>query len=91
MGTLPSGSREDIELVRVETADLSLIIKGKPYHQQYESLKQYRAMDFHDTMNFDIEGEDIEEIKVYDVDKNQLVEDMNLRPIFFDLNYSYFQ
>lgn len=84
MGTLPSGSREDIELVRVETADLSLIIKGKPYHQQYESLKQYRAMDFHDTMNFDIEGEDIEEIKVYDVDKNQLVEDMNLRPIFFE-------
>ena len=84
MATLPSGSREEVELVQVETADLSLIIKGKPYHEQYESLKQYRAMDFHDTMTFVVEGENIEEIKVYDVNENQLVEAAELRPIFFE-------
>lgn len=84
MGILPSGSREDIELVRVETDDLFLIIKGKPYHEGYESLKQYRSMNFHDTMKFAVEGENIEEVKVYDVDGNRMVENTNIRPIFFE-------
>ncbi|MFD1608655.1 DUF2357 domain-containing protein [Oceanobacillus luteolus] len=84
MATLPSGSREDIELVHVETDDLSLIIKGRPYHERYESLKQYRSMDFHDTMGFVVNGRDIEEIKVYDIDQNTLVEPSTLRPIFFE-------
>ena len=49
MVSLPSGSREDVELVLIETEDFSLVIKGKPYHERYEGMKQYRSMDYHDT------------------------------------------
>ncbi|MBA9026484.1 restriction endonuclease-like protein [Peribacillus huizhouensis] len=84
MVSLPSGSREDVELVRIETHDLSLIIKGKPYHQRYEGLKQYRLMDFHDTMEFSIHGKGIQKIEVYDVNQQQLVDSRELRPIFFE-------
>lgn len=84
MATLPSGSREDVELVQVETDDLSLIIKGKPYHERYESLKQYRLMDYHDTMEFVVNGENVQEIKVYDINEDRLVEPRTLRPIFFE-------
>ena len=37
MATRPSGFREEVELVQIETDDLSLILKGKPYHERYES------------------------------------------------------
>ena len=39
MVSLPSGSREDVELVLIETEYFSLVIKGKPYHERYEGLK----------------------------------------------------
>src|SRR5699024_2781704 len=84
MATLPSGSREEVELVQIETDDLSLILKGKPYHERYESLKQYRSMDFHDTMEFAVEGESIQSVKVYDANQDELVEETVLRPIFFE-------
>ncbi|MBT2720222.1 restriction endonuclease-like protein [Bacillus sp. ISL-46] len=84
MASLPSGSREDVELVQIETDDLSLIIKGKPYHERYEGLKQYRNMDYHDVMKFSVHGEGIQEIKVYDINQQQLVQPMELRPIFFE-------
>jgi uncharacterized protein len=84
MASLPSGSREDVELVLVETDDLSLIIKGKPYHERYEGLKQYRSMDFHDVMKFSVKGERINEIRLYDITQQQLLEPTELRPIFFE-------
>lgn len=84
MALLPSGSREDVELVQIETEKCSLIIKGKPYHERYEGLKQYRAMDSHDVMNFIVKGHGIKEYKVYDVQIGQLVFPNNLRPIFFE-------
>ncbi|WP_066300245.1 restriction endonuclease-like protein [Bacillus sp. FJAT-29937] len=84
MASLPSGSREDVELVQIETANLSLILKGKPYHERYEGLKQYRSMDFHDIMKFSYDGDDVQEVKVYDINQNKLVNPKDLRPIFFE-------
>ncbi|WP_249872445.1 restriction endonuclease-like protein [Oceanobacillus saliphilus] len=84
MGSLPSGSRKDVELVQIETEDLSLVLKGKPYHERYQGLKQYRVMDYHDVMEFTVNGKRIQEIKVYDINQQQLVEPSSLRPIFFE-------
>lgn len=84
MASLPSGSREDVELVKVETDDLTLVLKGKPYHERYEGLKQYRSMDYHDVMAFNVEGVNIQGIKVYDINEQQRVDPVNLRPIFFE-------
>lgn len=39
-----SGSNSDIELVKIETADFSLTIKGNPYHEKYESLKNINQL-----------------------------------------------
>lgn len=84
MASLPSGSREDVELVKVETDDLTFVLKGKPYHERYEGLKQYRSMDYHDVMAFNVEGVNIQEIKVYDINEQKMVNPVNLRPIFFE-------
>lgn len=84
MASLPSGSREDVELVQIETDELSLILKGKPYHERYEGLKQYRSMDYHDVMEFSAHGDNIQDIKVYDINKQQLVDPSKLRPVFFE-------
>jgi uncharacterized protein len=84
MASLPSGSREDVELVQIETDYLSLILKGKPYHERYEGLNQYRSMDFHDVMEFSVNGDRIKDIKVYDINQQQLVGTTLLRPVFFE-------
>jgi uncharacterized protein len=85
MVSLPSGSREDVELVIIETEDLSLVIKGKPYHERYEGLRQYQSMDFNDIMELEVRGKEIQCIKVYDVNQLDLVDwTSDLRPIFFE-------
>lgn len=84
MALLPSGSRDDVELVKIETEDLSLVIKGKPYHERYEGLRQYKAMDRHDVMDFTVNGDGIQEIKIYDIANQELVTPSEQRPIFFE-------
>ena len=88
MVSLPSGSREDVELVLIETEDLSLVMKGKPYHERYEGLKQYRSMDYHDAMELSVKGQGIQSIQVYAVNEQELVVSPNVtteyRPIFFE-------
>jgi uncharacterized protein len=84
MALLPSGSRDDVELVKIETEDLSLVIKGKPYHERYEGLRQYKAMERHDVMDFSVNGNGIQEIKVYDIAIQELVNPSEQRPIFFE-------
>ncbi|WP_096154071.1 restriction endonuclease-like protein [Bacillus sp. FJAT-45066] len=81
-----SGSvREDVELVKIETNRFSLVIKGKPYHDRYLGLQQYRNMDFHDVMKFLVTPlEHVESVKVFDIEKLELVEDGEHRPIFFE-------
>lgn len=88
MASLHSGSREDVELVLVETDDISLIIKGKPYHERYEGLKQFRSMDFHDVMKFSVKGERINAIRVYDITQQQLLGPTELRPIFLKMEFT---
>ncbi len=85
MALPPSGLvREDVELVHIETECLTLVIKGKPYHEQYQGLQQYRQLDFHEWMEFSVEGEGIQEVKVFDIDQQKLVEWSTHRPIFFE-------
>ncbi|MFB5193471.1 DUF2357 domain-containing protein [Neobacillus sp. KR4-4] len=84
MVSLPSGSRDDVELVKIEASDFSLIIKGKPYHYRYEGLKQYKGMDRHDVMEFSASGPTVESIQVYDIEKGQLTPIQSVRPIFFE-------
>ena len=49
---LPLSGSDEIELVKIEHHDFSLVIKGRPFHERYEGLKQYRSMDYHDLMHF---------------------------------------
>ncbi|OAK75480.1 restriction endonuclease-like protein [Lederbergia galactosidilytica] len=84
MALHPSGSREEVTLVQIETSDFSLVIKGKPYHQRYEGLQQYRKMDFHDTMQFSVHGVDIVSVSVFDIEQGNLVKNVNIKPIFFE-------
>lgn len=86
MASLRSGSgRDDRELVHIETKELTLVIKGKPYHEQYEGLKQYRRLDFHEPMEFFVSGEDVLDVKLFDVDAGALVDWVGgHRPIFFE-------
>lgn len=79
-----SGSRDEVELVKIEAEAFSLVIKGKPYHYRYEGLKQYRKMDFHDMMQFSVHGQDILSVKVYDIELEALTESQQVRPIFFE-------
>lgn len=87
MASLHSGLvREEIELVKIVTEKFSLIIKGKPYHEKYEGIKQYQALNFHDEMNFSIDGIDLKKALVFHVNKNEMrphVED-DFPPIFFE-------
>ncbi|MCG1023459.1 restriction endonuclease-like protein [Sutcliffiella horikoshii] len=76
-------AKGDVELVKIETADFSLVIKGKPYHERYIGLQQYRNLDFHDEMQFRVVG-DHEEVKVFDVETLELVDLHTHRPIFFE-------
>ncbi|MGG2028726.1 restriction endonuclease-like protein [Gottfriedia sp. S16(2024)] len=84
MVLLPSGSLEDVEIVKIETEDFSLVIKGKPYHERYEGLKQYQIMDFHDVMQFVVHGDKIQKVQLFDIEKMELNEVTSMRPIFFE-------
>jgi predicted component of viral defense system (DUF524 family) len=85
MGSLPSGwAGEEVELVVVETSELSLYIKGKPYHEQYENLKAYRNMKNNDWMHFSYEGIGIESVQVFNVNEGALTSYQKMRPIFFE-------
>jgi hypothetical protein len=84
MGSLPSGSRDDVELVKIDAEEFSLVIKGKPYHQRYEGLKQYRKLDYHDIMEFSASGSSVATVQVYDIELGKLTTEQQVRPIFFE-------
>lgn len=78
-------AKDEVELVSIETEDFSLIIKGKPYHERYLGLQEYKSLDYHDVMYFNVKGTNIEEIKAYDINQLKLVNDFDeLRPVFFE-------
>lgn len=68
-----SGSNRDIELVKIETADLSLTIKGNPYHEKYESLKKHQSIASDEMMHFHVSGTS-DSIMVYDAQLQKLSE-----------------
>ncbi|MGE6720821.1 DUF2357 domain-containing protein [Peribacillus frigoritolerans] len=84
MASHPSGSPDDVDLVKIEATAFSLVIKGKPYHHRYEGLKQYRKMDYHDVMQFSVSGEDVQSVEVYDIESGKLTDSQQVRPIFFE-------
>lgn len=84
MASHPSGSPDDVDLVKIEAAAFSLVIKGKAYHHRYEGLKQYRKMDYHDVMQFSVSGEDVQSVEVYDIESGKLTDSQQVRPIFFE-------
>lgn len=84
MASHPSGSPDDVDLVKIEAAAFSLVIKGKPYHYRYEGLKQYRKMDYHDVMQFSVSGKDVQSVGVYDIETGKLTDSQQVRPIFFE-------
>ncbi|MBH0166751.1 DUF2357 domain-containing protein [Fictibacillus sp. 7GRE50] len=85
MALLPSGLvREDVELVLIETDEFTLFMKGKPYHQRFEGLSQYKKKLQNETMEFKVEGKAIQSIKVFDVDQQELTAGSTFRPIFFE-------
>ncbi|KZE69168.1 restriction endonuclease [Fictibacillus phosphorivorans] len=85
MASLPSGLvREDVELVLIETDEFTLFMKGKPYHQRFEGLSQYKKKLQNETMEFNVEGESVQSVKVFDVDQQVLAAGSTFRPIFFE-------
>ncbi|WP_141541186.1 restriction endonuclease-like protein [Bacillus thuringiensis] len=82
-----SGPNNEMELVKIETEELSLTIKGNPYHEKYESLKEYHAMNVDEMMYFQVEGK-TESISVFDARLKRLDEWNEHPPIFFE-NRSY--
>ncbi|MEK5340609.1 restriction endonuclease-like protein [Heyndrickxia coagulans] len=84
MASLLSGSHDDVELVKIETADFSFVMKGKPFHARYEGLKQYRKMDFHEPMKFFVQGKDVQDVQLFDLDAEKVMPNLEVRPIFFE-------
>lgn len=85
MVSLPSGLvRTDVELLKIETDEMTVVIKGKPFHEKYEGLAQYKNLDFHDPMTLNVYGEGVQSVKVFDVNGEQLKEKYSHRPIFFE-------
>ncbi|WP_407939203.1 DUF2357 domain-containing protein [Oceanobacillus salinisoli] len=83
MASLPSElARTDVELLYIETDDMTVVMKGKPNHEKYEGLAQYRNLDLHDPMTLNVHGEGVQSVKVFDVNHNQLQEKYVNRPLF---------
>lgn len=79
-----SGSNNEIELVKIETEELSLTIKGNPYHEKYESLKEYHAMNADEMMYFHVDGK-TESVSVFDARLQRLDEWNEHPPIFLKI------
>ncbi|WP_430787224.1 DUF2357 domain-containing protein [Virgibacillus flavescens] len=85
MASLPSGpGNEDTELVVIETDDFHLYIKGKPYHERYEGLRNYQMIQNDETMDLSVKGDHIQSILVYDLKADKLTDQTRVPPIFFE-------
>lgn len=85
MGLLRSGSSsEEVELVRIETDHFVLVIKGRPFHERYEGLQQYRKFHQDEDMHFTVRGAGVQSVALFDVDEGRLRVRPSYRPIFFE-------
>ncbi|MUK87770.1 DUF2357 domain-containing protein [Ornithinibacillus sp. L9] len=85
MASLLSGSvNEDTELVEIETNDFHLYIKGKPFHDRYEGLQNYKMIEIEETMEFSATGEGVQSVLIYDLKEEKLTSNLHVAPIFFE-------
>ncbi|WP_391119204.1 DUF2357 domain-containing protein [Psychrobacillus sp. L3] len=86
MASRLSGSPKDKELVVIETADLTCIIKGSAEHSQYNKLQQHMSFKVENYMQFQCRGENIEDVHVYDVLTGKMLPyaEQQFVPIFFE-------
>jgi uncharacterized protein len=81
MGLLPSGSNSEIvELIKIETAHLSLVMKGKLPNLKHIALNLHTS----EKMFFNCTGKNIERIEVFDRNVNKLTPHGEHSPIFFE-------
>lgn len=84
MDSLHSGLHDNTDLIVIETEELNFIMKGKPYHDQYESLKKYQSRNIEETMTFRVTGASEDEVRVFSVKENELTDNTEVNPIFFE-------
>ncbi|TQR18654.1 restriction endonuclease-like protein [Psychrobacillus vulpis] len=86
MASRLSGFPKDKELVVIETADLTCIIKGSAEHPQYNKLQQHMSFKVEDYMQFRCRAENIEDVHVYDVLTGKMLPyaEQQFVPIFFE-------
>ncbi|QUW20479.1 restriction endonuclease-like protein [Sporosarcina sp. Marseille-Q4063] len=86
MASRLSGSPKDKELVVIETAELTCIIKGTATHPQYNKLHEHMPFKVEDSMQFQCRAESLDEVQLYNVMLGELVpySAQQLLPIFFE-------
>ncbi len=75
-----------MELLVVETPDFSLYMKGGPFDERYESLKEYKQRAGLETMSFRFDAKEWDSVELYDVETDRLVpiQEKDFAPIFFE-------
>lgn len=86
MVSLHSGSPKDKELVIIETAELTCIIKGSAAHPQYNKLRKHMSFKVEDAMQFHCRAESLREVEIHNVltDQLEVYDNQSLLPIFFE-------
>lgn len=81
-----SGSPEEKELLVIETADLTCIIKGSATHPQYNKLREHMSFKVEDAMQFHCRAKSLREVEIHNVltDQLEVYDNQSLLPIFFE-------
>ncbi len=81
-----SGFPKDRELVVIETADVTCIIKGAVSHPQYNKLREQMSFKVEDSMQLECSASSLQDVQVYDVLREKLVpySSQQLLPLFFE-------
>jgi len=82
-----SGSPNDKELMVIETAELTCIIKGVATHPQYNKLREHMSFKVEDSMQFQCRAGNLDEVQLYNVLLEDLVpytKNQHFLPIFFE-------
>lgn len=82
----PTGLPKERELVIIETAKLTCVIKGIAAHPQYNKLRRHMSFKVEDAMQFQCRADDLEVLKVYNAlsDSVEPYQEQPLLPIFFE-------
>lgn len=86
MALHPSGSPEEVDLIVIETKELTCVIKGSAAHPQYNKLRKHLSFSIEDVMQFNYRAENLIEIEVYNALTEELepYRNQSLLPVFFE-------